>query len=478
MQRVHQPGRGGNLDARHLLRPLKRPPMMGVLSSAGGGMTDNWSETTKLTIEWMFKVNGGSVIPARAPLFGLGGQDPAIISPFLVTTGDVTGKITIGFRTSDVLPGETIEPTMYRNGSFMTGSGSGPFKIAAQIDLDNAVICYFVNGIQVGTVQAQNLGPTDPFPWLPGTTFAVNDDSHFMFGSDNLGSTSGSTGGDFTFYALRVSNSLRYQNRGVGQAQWLVGQSRGPTDAEAYFSDDSHTVFYLPFTDPADTSQRPEPLQAAKPSDARAGTDFGWIDNAYNQPGTTANAVRNLFLVTGGGPAIVVGPAQDLKIIGVRTQATHGILFDPRFANYDHEITDLTADCTDCAVSFFRSIVNIRNLVAIRSGRVTVRGRQSGGTIDGLFIERATPITSNIFKGMRGDYGGDWKLVNVLVDYEGNQMTGHNASVFYMEAHNANPQRAAARRDFPATSARAPRHQVSVIRPPTPTPATLTHSFM
>ena len=62
-------------------RFLGGPPMMGVLSSAGGGMTDNWSETTKLTIEWMFKVNGGSVIPARAPLFGLGGQDARDYQP-------------------------------------------------------------------------------------------------------------------------------------------------------------------------------------------------------------------------------------------------------------------------------------------------------------------------------------------------------------------------------------------------------------
>ncbi len=155
------------------------PLHAGVGCAEGQIYSDNWGETTKLTVEFCLEPPSGQQFQPFTPILGLGGFGPVQASPFIVATTYNPNKFVMMFRTAE------MDPFAARSFTFDLGSGTRPYRVAIQVDLANAVVSAFVNGVQVTLGDSNNITPTATLPFVPGSglKFATNDHYPFFIGA-------------------------------------------------------------------------------------------------------------------------------------------------------------------------------------------------------------------------------------------------------------------------------------------------------
>lgn len=413
------------------------PMSAGVSSASGWVYSDNWSETSKLTVEFCVEPPDGQSFPPNSPLLGLGHPDyePA---PFVIKVWDQPNKIMVMFRTSDIDQGTNNPNRVF---SFALGAASPPYRVAVQFDLTNAVCSAFVNGVQVAFIDQYNMAPTSAPPFTPGSglKFITNDHAPFMIGATGVsGPFGGATGVDLRLYGLRLSNTLRYQNNGPGRPQVRADSPTAPiNDAFAYFGNDAKTVCFLKATDNPATSGRVVTVQNGGAS--VAGTTSGIFLHSAFPTVMSGNAIRDVAVAAANpyGQAISVGVITDLTIENVKaTGGYHGVGSFIMAANYFVHIRNCWFDGFDAGYFGAYQQMHARDVTIPSTGRVAIRHLGCGARWENVFIAYATAVTECLFKARSSDIGGTYSISNMLVDFEGPTIA--RAAIF-CEAHGTTP---------------------------------------
>jgi hypothetical protein len=357
----------------------------GAKSAAGWPYVDNWTETTKLTVEFCIEPPDGQTFPALAPLLGMG----SIIyeaSPFLVYVAEDPTKLVVSFRTSDMGAGLF---TPKRSFALSIAGVTPPYRIALQFDLDNAVVMAFLNGVQVPLYWQNYLAPISPYPFAPGLGLRFQQTEHypFMIGAQGWSGASPmsdvGTGIDLRLYGLRLSNTLRYQNNGSGQPQHRVDSPATPiNDVYAYFTSDANTICHLPCTDNPATAGRVVSVISGDTAGI-SGIMSGFFLNTANGGGIAYNAIRDIAIAsaTGGGQTICLGGVLMMTIENVKaTSGFNAIGNLSMYANYFVYIRNCWLDATDAPYFGAFQLTCARDICFGSSGRVTMR--HLGGSAD------------------------------------------------------------------------------------------------
>jgi hypothetical protein len=408
------------------------PLSAGPSSVLGQYISDYWTESTQLTIEFCIEPPDGQQFPINVPLLGMGliAYEP---SPFTISMWDTPTKVLVMFRTSDIGPGKSA-PNRYF--AFDLGTATPPFRIAVQFDLVNAVCSAFVNGTQVGFVYSQNMSANSSPPFRPnsGLTFQPNERYPFMIGADNVhGPYYNVTGIDLRLYGLRVSNTLRYQTNGVGQPQKRVDVPNAPiSDAYAYFANDSHTVCFLPGTDNPATAGRIVTVKHGGAS--AAGPSSGLFMHTPNSGGITGNAIRDIQVVSGAGYGMAIALGGVLEMIIQNVKAVNGFQAIGSFntyACYNIYIYNCWLEGFDSCYCGFTHLTIAREIVCGRAGRDAIRHFGGSGHWDNVFVAFPNPNTDTVVKIGTEEYGGNFTFTNLNVDFEGESV---GLAMIYCEA--------------------------------------------
>lgn len=394
----------------------------GVSSAADKFTSDNWGETSKLTVEFCIEPPDGQQFPISAPLIGMGSilGNP---SPFAISIWDDPKKIIVMFRTSDI-EANPNSPTRYFG--FSLAGATAPYRITVQFDLANASCSAFVNGVQAALSNQTNLTPTSTVPFTPnsGLTFVTNDYAPFLIGANGpqpVGA-GGATAVDLRVYGLRLSNNIRYQNSGAGQPQIRIDSPTTPlNDAYAYFGQDANTICFLKETDNPATSGRVVTVQHGPLATLDAITSGYFIHNVYPTP-IIGNAIRDIQVVAsnGFGQAISVSNALEFTVENVKAVGGyHGIGSIFSVANYNIYINNCWIQGYDAAYFGVQQIIKARDVYCGTSGRVTLRHVGCTAHWENVFVAFANPNAECIFKGHSWGYGGNIALTNLVVDFEG-----------------------------------------------------------
>lgn len=411
------------------------PMSCGVSTAASATYLDNWSETSKLTLEFCIEPPDGKQFLPFTPILGMGGHNPVIAAPFVVSSWDAPNKFSVMFRTSD------LDSTGIRAFNFTLGAATQPFRIALQFDLDNAVLSAFVNGVQIALAEPNNLSPTSNTPFAPGLglKFAPNEHHPFLIGADGINGTyNGSTGTDLRVYGLRLSNTIRYQNNGPGQRQVRADTPSTPiNDAWAYFGYDSNTVCFLAGADNPATAGRMVSVRNGRA--VVDGLTSGLFIHSVYPINVANNAIRDLTVVcqNGFGQGISIGAVLEMTVEGVKSYGGyHGIGSINTVVSYFLYIYKCNLQGTDSAYYGAFQLMYARDINIESAGRNTIRHLASGSRWDNVLISRGSPVTECAFKACAGDYGGDFILSNWVVDFEGESLT---RAAIYCEAHGQTP---------------------------------------
>ncbi len=326
---------------------------------------------------------GGS--PSTA-LFGMCRQaDP---SPWMV--GVQTGSFQVQFRTAS---GPGVDVGVNRSFAFGTiPSTPGFFRVAFQIDLVNAVVNCYVNGIQA-PLSSASLGAD--FLASSNLSFAPNQDCPFGLGSLGLAASSLgdgwlSGGSDLTFFGVKVSSGLVYRSNGVGSPQARV-DGLIVNDTTRFFRFDPSTLALLGLVDtPAQMA-----LDRVVTVQGRSGvaTTAYFLDNVAScTPFSTlaAGSVRDLTIssgVNGYGRAVVSGWSFDLAISdSTLTGGCHGLGSLNLGSNYPLSVDRCVLSGNDAPIYlFFTSFVSLRDITLTGNYRVGIRLMLSEVSIDNLF---------------------------------------------------------------------------------------------
>ena len=415
------------------------PLSAGVQSSAGTYYSDYWTETTKLTIEFCVEPPDGQQFPTGQPLIALGSifYQP---SPITISIRNDPNSIWITFRTSDFGPNNNAGARCFE---FSTAGATRPYRIAVQIDLDNALCAAFVNGAQVGFTSTINLTSTGQFPFVPnsGLRFQQNDYFPLLIGAQGPRGPlfSSSTGIDLRLYGLRFSNNLRYQNNGVGNPQKRADSpSSAITDSYAYFGNDANTIGFLKLTDNPTNAGRVVSVQHGNTL-ANGGVGSGIFLHAPNSGGIIGNAVRFLAIGAGNGhgQAISIGGVLEMEIENVKAvYGFQGIGSLNSYANYYVHLKDCWLSGYDSAYYGAYQLMTAQNIYCESSGRATVRFLGSSADWNGTLVAYPAGNAECIFKLHSADYGGNFNVANLTVDFEGSTL---GLAAFYCEAHYLTP---------------------------------------
>jgi hypothetical protein len=407
------------------------PLSAGASITPGSPYSDNWGQTSQLTMEFCVEPPDGNLFPVNTPLLGCGGSDPLVASPLFFGTWSSPTKFLAIFRTGEMDDGA------FRAFSITLSGQTPPYRFVIQLDLINAVCTAFVNGVQVAIGDPINLSPTSTPPFAPGLglKLATNDHYPFMIGMNGFAAPfTGSTGLDLRLYGLRLSNTLRYQNNGPGQPQKRTDSPTTPVnDAWAYFGNDANTVCYLPGTDNPATSGRVVSVQHGNA--VLPGTSSGIFLHSMSPHNISNNAIRDIkiWCSTGYGQAVSIGNIVEMTIEGVTVYGGfNGIGSFNMTANYFVHMSDCNLDAFDSPYYSYKQLVNARDITFNTSGRVAVRHLGSGACWENVMVARSSPVVECVFKARATDYGGNFILSNWNVDFEGDTLT---RAAIYCEAH-------------------------------------------
>ena len=413
------------------------PLSAGAGSVLGQIYSDQWSETSKLTIEFCLEPPDLQTFPVNAFLLGCGAV-PTQPSPFNIAVIN-PNTLSVFFRTSDIA--SDFEFT-FRRFDFSVAGATAPYRIAIQFDLANAVCTAFVNGTQVGLINPTNLSPTSPIPFTPGVglTFVTNDYYPFMIGTSGVqGSYGVPTGVDLRLYGLRLSNAIRYQNNGVGTKQTRADSPQTSlNDAWAYFGNDANTICWLWGHDNPTTAGRR--VTVAHGGAVYNGYSTGLLIHsvaplAYN----TGNAIRNISttLESAHGQTICIGAVFEFAIENVVAQGGyHGIGSFIMGSSYNIYLDHCKLDGTDAGYFGAIQLVMANELYFPSSGRATMRFVGSSATVNNVFVAGWAPVAECIFKASSYGYGGNFSITNMNVDFEGYSLS---RAAIYCEAHPYTP---------------------------------------
>jgi hypothetical protein len=437
---THRPDLFGKLDTSAVTAPGKLwglrtkgdsfvqfqacPLAAGVGNSTNPTFSDAWNETSKLTIEFCIEPPDGQQFPVNAPLFGCGKLDFEI-SPFFISVWDDPQKILVMFRTSDMDTGGGPN----RLFGFSLAEATPPYRIAVQFDLDNAVCSAFVNGVQVALTTTVNMSPASEIPFVPnsGLTFLTNDHYPFKIGGEGIfGALAAPTGVDLRVYGLRLSNTIRYQNRGPNLPQLRTDSPASPiNDAYAYFGQDANTICFLRGTDNPATAGRIVSVQHGTTA-VLDGITTGIFLNSLASSFITGNAIRDIFVQASGGygQAICLGNVLEMTIENVKaTGGFHGVGSFALGSNYNVYLNNCALDGTDAGYFGAWQILYARDIFFGTIGRVAMRHVGCNAAWQNVFVGFPSPTTEAVFKARTCDYGGAYSITNLLVDFEGSTVT-------------------------------------------------------
>ncbi len=408
--------------------------------------SDNWSETTKLTLDFCIEPPDGQKFPAGY-LFGLGSQEqePA---PFGVVMSDST-TMRVYFRTSDFDQGILLGETIYkhRGFDFSLAGADLPYRIAVQIDHDNAACSAFV---KIGGVRTQvplsnqlNLANSGMFPYTPhsGLTFILNDHYPFMLGYTGLTAAYGvRTGVDLRVYGLRMSNTTRYQTNGPGTPQ-VRGDAPGtPVDDRwSYFGTDNHTICFMDVRDDPATSGRI--VSVAHGGAVAGGSTTGLIMHSLSSPVPTVNNALKNISVEGRsvhGQVICLGALYEFTAENVKTTAGfQGIGSFNIEASYIIHLRNCSLAGADASYYGFMQIIYGRDILLTTSGRATIRTTGCDDDWTNVFVTGVSANVECFYKARGYGYGGTKSITNMNIDFEG--YTISRAGI-YCEMHPYAPQ--------------------------------------
>ncbi len=406
--------------------------------------SDNWTTMGKFTLETFIEPPAGSW-PAGTPIFSCG-EYPDQPSPLCIQISQGTNNCFVMFRTLDQQTGSN---NINRSFQFSL-TGSGPWRIAIQIDLQTPSFAVFLNGVQVALTNLVNLGPSDSSPLPVGNnyTFASNDYFPFFIGMTGATGTfqtpPASNVPDIRLYGLRFSNTTRYQVNGTGTTQTRLDlPGTAVNDQWAYFTNDAHTIAYLPLTDnPATLSLSASRLVTVFHGNASASPTYlssGLFMHAYAAIPTNYTVIKDMRIagIASYGYGVMVGAAQDPLISNCKISGGYyavGAL--NMLANYTMRMNDCTLDAWDSPYYGCIQLSWCRNIIFINTGRVAIRHVGCGASWDNVTILAGAPNCEGLFKAHATFAGGGYIVNNLLCDFEGSTMSN---AAFYCETHLANP---------------------------------------
>ncbi|MDX2038875.1 MAG: glycosyl hydrolase family 28-related protein [Isosphaeraceae bacterium] len=409
------------------------PLVVGARSLRQDWTADNWTETRRITIEFAIEGPLGK-IPGNYSIFAIGTTNSDFAYPVIVYT-DSDNRFVVRFGTQDV----PFAPQVNRRFTFSSGEAVGVQRIAIQIDLDEARVSAYVNSVQVAT--NNDFGPG----WRTGLLFAENDYYPLLI-ADNGGNRPqlGTPNGfDFSVYGFLFSRSLRYRISTPGSAQERV-DGGAINDEYRYFTPrygsngsivDPGLLGYLEF--------RENPAARERVLNVRGGTAANdMLSSAYlihahlsTPGGILDNGLHDLHLIGGHlyGQNVAVGQVLDLEITGVRsTNAYHGIGALANGANYTVRVENCVLDATDSGYFGLNQGLWMRNVTFAGAGRATMRFAGCVVNAQNCFVGFWAPNNQSTVKMHASDYGGNYTIQNVLVDYEGD---AYSHTAFFCEAH-------------------------------------------
>lgn len=381
------------------------------------GPNGGWRTRDQLTIEAHLSTGDGKPLPPDAPLFGVGTDRGGEAAPVAVYTWDVPGRVVVFFRTSDQSPGETTNELDSRFFSFDLPPAQ-PWELVIQIDLRTATAMVICNGKPLPVTGQRNATPAT---WKPGLTFAPNDHYPLTVGASPLRT---GTAADLVIAGMRWSDVVRYGPDG----RRLDG---GPvTHASKYFTDDAHTLAFLPLTDaPGDSNL--VSLWSGAASDS-PGLAYGLMTHASYALGGD-NTVRGLTLVGRRGQGVGIGAGTGFRLDDITAlDFTQGVGSVHGGATYPVTLTDCALAGRDSGLCLYRTLATSERLSFPTPGRVA--SILVGSSLDArhVFVGRGNPGTEGVLKYRCGDYAGSVSLSNVEVDFEGETVAPWGA-LFSME---------------------------------------------
>lgn len=331
----------------------------------------------------------------------------------------------------------------------MTPQVAGVCKLDVQIDLVNATVTGWVNGVQVQVLD-QGLGAD----FLPASNlkFIANEYVAFRIGGEGVAlEASDSFGGctdtqnnylksgypDLVIYGFALHSSLRYKAVGVGQPLARI-DGAAENDYSRYFGDASLWSFWPGF-DPADVTQFRTVPFSGEPG--VAGQCMLWLhpQSADVYAGTINNGgMKNMTVYSGGSKMTTVlwghlqhGAFSNLTIDNGSTALGSMSIG----SNYPITIRDCRLGGYDGAIFLDTSIANIRDVEVNRPGRVPFRFAGSLVDMSNVFVE-GNGTSEWFVKIHAGNNGGQYRVINCGADWEDG--VNPTAGVISCEAHSWN----------------------------------------
>lgn len=392
--------------------------------------TDEWAETTQLTIELAVEGPNGGPMIAGTPICGTGLVTNGEAYPFVIYMEE-DNRYRVVFATQT----KAFGPRELRIFAFSSGNATGVQRISIQIDLETHSVTAYVNATQVQTFDS--LGRE----W--GTSELRFNENHFF--PFLIGDAGGArpqfgviNGYDFSLYGLLLSRSIRYENHGIGEPQLRTDGSHGIGDYYRYFTpllEDAGTIGYFGFQEDPVKESRVLTIVGGPASNERHCAAFLFHALQTTLGGIIDCGISDLHLVGGHiyGQNIAVGQVLDFSAIGVRsTDGYHGIGSLNNGANYNIRVEQCVLDGSDSGYYGLDQNVWIRDVTFAGAGRSTLRFAGCSVNATNIFVAFASFNSQSTVKMHSCDYGGNYAFQNVIVDYEGGEYA-HTA--FYCESH-------------------------------------------
>ncbi len=421
------------------------PWTLGVKDKDGANASDDWGQTSAVTLEVCCEPPDGQLFPPHSTITGTGRIDPMVPAPFFLRAGEDPGSFEFFYRPSTMSPDEHDK---FDGFLFDAGDAKPPYRIAVTVDLKAGQWSAFVNGRSRPVRNWRDRSKiTTTFPPIPGATFAANHWEPWFVGAlGEVGPVGKKTSGiDLRVYGLRVSCGSRYVADTKGR-QLRSDTNRPPDDAWAYFGDDKDTVAFLPFDTPPSDSRL---VPVANGGATYGGRSSGMLLHIYVPQPASNIAITDLTL-TGSGPygygialgAVIEPHLERLKV----SSAAFAIGSFLRRDNYRIHLTDLQLSGSESGYFGYQQMVLADRIVFAYSGRDTIRLVGTSSRWRDVLVAFWSPAVTHIFQAIAHGTGGAHTIENMYVDFEG-PVFRPEGSAIYCEAHTSRPATSLRMRD-------------------------------
>jgi hypothetical protein len=382
------------------------PFACGGESKLGFPFVDNWAETQTLTIECALEGFANGKIPPSTTVLGIG--DGYNLFPFILIVNEA-GDFSLTMQGQ----AERFGPAVGGGLTFPQAARGGVQRLTIQIDLANALVIAFMNGIQVYAGNLQN-------KLTPGLHFRENDYYPFYVAGTSANGGFGHSSTDFALYGMAMSRTLRYNDGGLDGRQ-VRRDGKATTDAYRYFDDGSDRaalIGYFAF------DEDPAKHDCALRIVGGGGSTPAYL--CYSKQttgGLGGQAIRDMRLGVQRqyGAAILLGQVLDTQLSGLEIEGGYYNIANMNIgANYTISIDRCSLSTYGDSVFYgFGTIMRMRDCTIRNPGRAGVRVVGSNSTIDGLFIGGANRNSEVALAFQSGDNGGVHVVRNLLADLEG-----------------------------------------------------------